>query len=226
MNSEKQYEARLLNLKDLKKIIYLQETVYEELIDKSKLKKLTEEEYNFILSDNGIMVGIYVEYKLIAARALLAPANDPDHLGLAIGLRESELHKVIYQEISLVHSEYQGNGLQSIMGEFIMNELDTREHSYSYVCATVAPDNIPSIKDKFKQNMEIRAYVTIYGGKKRYVFAKELIKDTSKRIITKKNYLELANVNEIKKHLDLNWIGINLLQKNESYYIELIQYKP
>src|SRR5690625_1272300 len=107
------------------------------------------------------MIVIYVDDVLIATRSILNPGNDSDHIGLAIGLEKSELDKVIYQEISFVHQDYQGNGLQKIMASLIMQELSKTSHSYKYICATVAPDNIPSLKDKFAQNMEIKALVTI-----------------------------------------------------------------
>lgn len=217
--------AKLLNLNNLKDIMKLQNTVYKQLIDKSRLERLTEEEYSFILSDNGLMIGIYVDNKLIAIRALLLPAEDPDHLGLAIGLGETELNKVIYQEISFVHPDYQGNGLQKLMAELIMKELHKKEYSYTYICATVASDNIPSLKDKFSQGMELRAFVTIYDEKQRYVFAKELTEHENKNGIIEEVNIEIANVNEIKRYLDLNWIGTELLQENDDYFIRFVQYK-
>src|SRR5699024_4151640 len=117
-----------------------------------------------------------------------------DHLGLAIGLEKSELDKVIYQEISFVHQDYQGNGLQKIMASLIMQELSKTSHSYKYICATVVPDNIPSLKDKFAQNMEIKALVTIYDEKKRYVFAKKII-----NVEIKHNIIYIRNKKTKKK---------------------------
>ena len=222
---KKPYEVRLLNIKDLNSILTLQNEVYENLINKSNLEKLTKEEYNFILSGNGLIIGIYVENKLIALRALLDPRNDPKHLGLIIGLSKQELDKVIYQEISFVHPGYQGNNLQKIMANLIMKELNKKSHSYNYVCATVAPDNIPSLKDKFSQGMEIRAFVTIYDEKQRYVFVKELIERESKTEIIKEVKIELANKSKVKRYLDLNWAGIKLLQENNQYFIKIVQYK-
>lgn len=73
--------------------------------------------------------------------------------------------------------------------------------------------------------MEIRACITIYGEKKRYVFAKELKKIQNKKEVTKEAYVELTHINEAKKYLDLNWIGIELRQENEGYLIKFIQYK-
>lgn len=199
--------------------------MYEDLIDKTRLEKLTKEEYSYILSGNGLVIGIYVESKLIALRALLDPGNDSEHLGLIIGLSKPELDKVIYQEISFVHPDYQGNNLQKTMANLIMKELNKKSHSYSYVCATVAPDNIPSLKDKFSQEMEIKALVTIYGKKQRYVFVKELIERESITEIINEVKIELANINKAKKYLDLGWVGIKLLQENNQYFIKFVQYK-
>lgn len=55
-----------------------------------------------------------------------------------------------------------------------MEELQKEDSQYDYVCCTVAPFNIPSLKDKFAQGMEIAALKEKYGGSLRYVFVKEL----------------------------------------------------
>ena len=51
------------------------------------------------------------------------------------------------------------------------------DSKYDYVCCTVAPFNIPSLKDKFAQGMEIAALKEKYGGSLRYVFVKKLRED-------------------------------------------------
>src|SRR5699024_12484516 len=112
---------------------------------------LSEEEFHHILSGHGLMIGVYVDDVLIATRALLDPGNDPDHLGLATGLEKSELDKVIYQEISFVHQDYQGNGLQKIMASLIMQELTNANHSYKYIFDSVVPVNFTSFNDNFIQ---------------------------------------------------------------------------
>ena len=201
----------------------LQTTVYEKLIDKSKLACLSKEEFHHILSGHGLMIGVYVDDILIAIRALLDPGNDPDYLGTAIGLDKNELDKVIYQEVSFVHQDYQGNGLQKIMASLIMQELSKTSHSYKYICATVAPDNIPSLKDKFAQNMKIKALVTIYDEKHRYVFAKKLIHTDNKQDVVQETHLLMTHFNEINNHLDLNWIGVDLIQKDDEYFIKFIK---
>ena len=47
--------------------------------------------------------------------------------------------------------------MQKILATVIMDELQKEDSQYNYVCCTVAPFNIPSLKDKFAQGMEIAA---------------------------------------------------------------------
>ncbi|PHD57953.1 N-acetyltransferase [Bacillus wiedmannii] len=168
------FHVTLLSLEHIEHILSLQNVVVEALEDKSRLQPLSLEEFQYILEGNGMMIGAFIENKLIAFRALLVPPIDEEHLGLDIGIPESELHRVIYQEISNVHPNCRGNGMQKILATVIMDELQKEDSKYDYVCCTVAPFNIPSLKDKFAQGMEIAALKKKYGGSMRYVFVKEL----------------------------------------------------
>jgi len=168
------FHVTLLTLENIEQILSLQNVVVEALEDKSRLQPLSLEEFQYILEGNGMMIGAFIENKLIAFRALLVPPIDEEHLGLDIGIPESELHRVIYQEISNVHPNCRGNGMQKILATVIMDELQKEDSKYDYVCCTVAPFNIPSLKDKFSQGMEIAALKEKYGGSMRYVFVKEL----------------------------------------------------
>lgn len=61
-----------------------------------------------------------------------------------------------------------------------MDELQKEDSKYDYVCCTVAPFNIPSLKDKFAQGMEIAVLKEKYGGSLRYVFVKKLRGDNER----------------------------------------------
>ncbi|MGF9767901.1 GNAT family N-acetyltransferase [Bacillus albus] len=182
------FHVTLLSLEHIEQILSLQNVVVEALEDKSRLQPLSLEEFQYILEGNGMMIGAFIENELIAFRALLVPPIDEEHLGLDIGLPESELHRVIYQEISNVHPNCRGNGMQKILATVIMNELQKEDSKYDYVCCTVAPFNIPSLKDKFAQGMEIAALKEKYGGSMRYVFVKEL------RGNIEKNWMDVRSV--------------------------------
>ena len=171
------FHVTLLSLEHIEQILSLQNIVVEALEDKSRLQPLSQEEFQYILEGNGMTIGAFIENELIAFRALLVPPIDDEHLGIDIGLSESELHRVIYQEISNVHPNCRGNGMQKILANVIMDELQKEDSKYDYVCCTVAPFNIPSLKDKFAQGMAIAALKEKYGGNLRYVFVKELRRD-------------------------------------------------
>ena len=178
--NNEQFHVTLLTLENIEQILSLQNVVVETLEDKSRLQPLSLEEFQYILEGNGMMIGAFIKNELIAFRALLVPPIDDEHLGLDIGLPESELHRVIYQEISNVHPNCRGNGMQKILATVIMDELQKENSKYDYVCCTVAPFNIPSLKDKFSQGMEIAALKEKYGGSMRYVFVKELRGDNER----------------------------------------------
>ena len=182
------FHVTLLSLEHIEQILLLQNVVVEALEDKSRLQPLSQEEFQYILEGNGMMIGAFIENELTAFRALLVPPIDDEHLGLDIGLPESELHRVIYQEISNVHPNYRGNGIQNILATVIMDELQKEDSKYDYVCCTVAPFNIPSLKDKFAQGMKIAALKEKYGGSMRYVFVKELREDNER------DWTEIENV--------------------------------
>lgn len=216
---KKKYSVKRLKRSHLKAILDLQTIVYNQLDDPSVLQQLTADEFQYILDGNGSMIGAYVDDQLIATRALLVPEIDSEHLGLAIGLKESELEKVIYQEISFVHPSYQGNRLQQKLAQLIMDELMETNSQYTYVCATVAPDNIPSLLDKFRQNMQVHNLIEIYDGKLRYVFAKKLSTDHEVKDWADKRTVQMKQLDTIKKLIDQDYIGVNMVQKDGEFHI-------
>ena len=70
------YEVYLLDETHIPELITLQQEVVDALPDKAILQPLDIEELSFILSGNGLMIGVFVEGKLIAFRALLKPMID------------------------------------------------------------------------------------------------------------------------------------------------------
>lgn len=174
LRKKQPFYMKRLYLEDLPAIEKVQDLVIKSLPEKAVLQPLTTEEFLFILNERGLLIGAYVDDQLIGFRALLIPEIDEEHLGLDIGLPEAELPYVIYQEISAVLPEYRGNRLQQKLAEVIMKELPNLKEQFRYVCCTVAPMNIPSLKDKFTQDMHIAALKEKYGGMRRYILVKDL----------------------------------------------------
>ncbi|MED0991682.1 GNAT family N-acetyltransferase [Bacillus nitratireducens] len=213
------FHVTLLSLEHMEQILSLQNVVVEALEDKGRLQPLSLEEFQYILEGNGMMIGAFIENELIAFRALLVPPIDDEHLGLDIGLSENELHRVIYQEISNVHPNCRGNGMQKILATVIMDELQKEDSKYDYVCCTVAPFNIPSLKDKFAQGMEIAALKEKYGGSMRYVFVKGLRKDKETDRKDVKN-VAMSDFSGQKKLLTDGYRGHKMEKHNETYSVQ------
>jgi hypothetical protein len=217
------YTVHKLSMSHIEEILLLQDIVVADLEDKARLQPLSQEEYEYILKGNGVMVGAFLEQELIAFRALLKPEIDDEHLGLDIGLNEDELTKVIYQEISIVHPFYRGNRLQQVLGTVIMEELNNLPGDFTYISCTVAPFNIPSLKDKFAQGMEIAALKNKYGDQIRYIFVKEVNKPSAqtdqKRLIT-----SMDNFHTQQSLLSKGWRGVGMKILQEKYHIEFVKH--
>src|SRR5690606_9485680 len=105
--------------------------------------------------------------------------NEEGHLGIDAGVPITELSTVIYSEISNVDPHFRGNNLQVLLGEILMQEVDRQR--FRYVCTTVAPFNIASLKDKFAHGMEIVALKVKYGDLLRYILMKDLTQNPQEK---------------------------------------------
>lgn len=197
----------------------LQHYVYDQLEHKEQLSTLSHDEIYNILAGNGMIVGVFTEERLIAARALLVPDVDEDeHLGKDAGLSRDQLKEVIYQEISLVEPNYRGQRLQQQMGEWLNLRLREADQPYQFICATVAPTNLPSMVDKLKQGMEIVAIKEKYGGKLRYIFIKN-IKNPSPSFYKTSNNVRLDDLEKQKNLIRLGYKGFSLKRENDTYFM-------
>lgn len=211
------FEVKVLNPNDLSKLLALQKVVYDSLPNKDILQPLSDDEFLYILEGQGLLIGAFVAEELIAFRAVLEPELDAEHLGYAIGLvNDSDLQRVLYQEISIVHPEFRGHGLQKTLAAIIMQQIDTA--NYDYIAATVMPYNIASLKDKFSQGFYIAGLKYAYGAKLRYVFAGDLHNDPmfSEEKIT----LSMGDAEAQQKLLKKGFVGVSMKPVGEDWVIE------
>ena len=222
---EKIYEGMLdktpffvikLTPQHLQQIEELQVEVYEALADQSILQPLSTEEFEYILNGNGMMIGAYVEDELIAFRALLNPPIDEEHLGYDCGITENEFQRVLYQEISNVSPKYRGYGLQKTLATVVMNAIDLEK--YDYVCSTVKPYNIPSLKDKFSQDLVIKGLKIKYVDKLRYIFYKDLQQELSP-VFTDKQVISMGDTAAQQQLLKQGFLGTRMFEENNDWFV-------
>ncbi|MBX8942374.1 MULTISPECIES: GNAT family N-acetyltransferase [Lysinibacillus] len=205
-----------LTLQHLQQIEELQVEVYEALADQSILQPLSTEEFEYILNGHGMMIGAYVGEELIAFRALLKPPIDEEHLGYDCGIAENEFQRVLYQEISNVSPKYRGYGLQKTLATVVMENIDLEK--YDYVCSTVKPYNIPSLKDKFSQDLVIKGLKIKYVDKLRYIFYKDLQQEKSSNF-TEKQVISMGDTTAQQQLLKQGFLGTSMFEENNDWFV-------
>lgn len=196
-------------------LLSLQESVRSGLREPASLQPLSEEEFDYILKGNGLILGVYVEGCLVAARAVLFPPVDNDHLGKDVGIPRSEWSNVVYQETSFVSEKVRGNGLQKLLGSLIMKELTRSRADIEYICCTVAPFNIPSLKDKFVQGLMIGGLKRKYGGSWRYIFVKDFKREFE--ILPPFKKVAMEEFQEQQDLLSAGWMGVSLTEDDRGW---------
>lgn len=222
MNTTKQLKngqeitVRTCTTADLSSILALQKEVIHTLTETSFLQPLTKEEFLHILSEHGMMLGAFHEGELIAFRALLIPNNDEaDHLGEDAGINREEWTKVIYSEISNVKPSFRGNGLQRILGELIIGEIDSKQ--FRYVCATVAPFNIASLLDKFAHGLKVVSLKEKYEGLLRYILVKDFAEIAVE--VTESIKVSMGDIAAQQEYLQAGWRGVAIEKHDEDWFV-------
>lgn len=214
---KQKFQVSKLNINFIDEILALQNIVCSNLENKEILEPLTKEEFEIILNGKGMLIGAFVEKRLIAIRALYIPDINENHLGLFLGLKkEKDLNRVIYQEISMVHPNFRGYALQKILGKVIMDGLD--KSAYDYVCATVMPYNIASLKDKFSQGFRIVNLTYLYEGKLRYVFALNLHEQP--RYEEREVCISMSDTCGQQKLIEEGYVGVAMEQEQNDWIIK------
>lgn len=209
------FQVRVLTLSDLPELLSIQEAVIQALAEPEHYQSLSIEEFTKLLADQ-TLIGATAEGRLIAFRAMLIPPIDDEHLGRDIGCPEDSLERVLYQEVTNVHPDFRGYGLQTHLGKLLMSQVES-DNRFDVVCATVAPFNIPSMKDKFTLGLRIGALKEKYGGKLRYIFYKELHRSwqpTSEVVDVPME--ERARQVEL---LQAGWFGTGLMKQGEQWVV-------
>ena len=209
------FTYRKLTESDLSIIQAVQADVCAALENPAILQPLSDEELLNILRGNGVMIGVFVSERLVAFRALLKPQIDEDeHLGADVGA--NDFSRVLYQEISNVHPEFRGHGLQKLMARWIMDEVDLAH--YDWICATVMPYNIASLKDKFAQGMYVYALKWKYGGKLRYVFGKNL--HDNREFTSASVHVSMGDTEKQQQLLADGFVGTLMQYVDENWLVE------
>lgn len=195
---------RLATLKDIESIVQLQQIVYEQT-NNNWLSTVSVEELEDAI---GLHLAVLKEHdgSIVAFRMLALPAND--YLGEHLNKNGNH----IYYDISFVHPNYRGQKLQTLMGQWLKENV-VIPGKYDAILSTVHPSNIPSQIDKFKLGMYVQSFGEFYGGKPRFVFVDPL---QSIEWQEKEVHAESNNINAIRGYINEGYVIKNRV---ENYFI-------
>lgn len=207
-------EVRKLKLDDLNDVMALQSLVYEDLQDKMILETIDRPEFIEMIEQEFI-IGVYIEQELKAIRAMyIPPLDDPEHL--AEDGEITDRTEVIYSEISFIHPDCRGQGLQTKLGRQLIERVRA-DGRFKQIMTTVLPTNIPSLKDKFRLGFKIVNTRIMYGGKYRHVLQLNLNEpleaNGDKKTVDYKNIEWMLD--DGKKHIGFDFDGENI-----DYYLK------
>lgn len=204
------YTIALLDDSYIDEALKLQEIVIGSLPSEEIYKSDTKEFIEECLEQEGVLLGVFENHRLIAYRFLNFPGNDERNFGRDLNLSNDELMKVAHFESVLVHPDYIGNGLQR--KTFEIAEDIVKKYGYYHIFSLISPKNYYSVKNVLGMDLNIKGlkkkYSSGYGGegKFRYILHKDLRGNEFKKF--KESILvNSMDIEEQKKLISSGYVG-------------------
>ena len=127
-----------------------------------------------ILSGHGFgVVACDMNGKIVGNLLVKYPGLSEENLGYDVSLPIEELPKVLHMDSSSVLPNHRGHHLEHRMISFAEMLVDTSKYHYSF--ATVAPENVASLKSLEKNGYQVLVVKEKYGGVIRCVMMKNML---------------------------------------------------
>lgn len=203
---------------DLQAIMSLQQHVLNHLENLDLCSFVAEDEFATYVQDEGFILGTFINNRLVGFYAWIFPLKE-ENLGIDIGLAEHELQKVVHMEIAHVHPHYQGNNLQKIMVDQLLNIFKSQyNNSFQYLLGTVSPENIASLRHFFYAGTVIKEIKNKYNDVLRYICYRNLKSELrlNHSSVTK---IDLTDIQKQKNLLKQGYVGFQHKRVGNENYI-------
>ncbi|MGE5417364.1 MAG: N-acetyltransferase family protein [Acidobacteriota bacterium] len=181
------------------KVVTLQRTVIEDLMDHSMFYPLMPGEIERLLDGQGMSVGM-VDSKgeLVGYSAAYFPGKTQHNLGLDLGIAEEQLDQVVHLEVSMVDPDHRSMGLQKMMYQYLLEQIKVLA-KYRYVSSTVSPWNLSSLAGTLSLSLLIACLKPKYYGYWRYIFYQDLLEP----VTIDPGQIEITGLNDIDRQQQL-----------------------
>lgn len=209
--------VRTLTVDDLDTMSQLQSKVIDHLPRSEFLEPTSKEQFIDIFQKEGIILGVFVQDRLVAFRIFSLPDSLEEKIALEVGILKEELPNTLFSVVTNVDPDYRGSGLQKLLGEKIMETID--RNRFRYVLSTVAPFNIPSLKDKFFLGFSIVDLKEQYNGKLRYTFFKDFQKESVEFELVDFS-VNMSDYGRQKELFQLGYFGTGIFYQNDEWMVQ------
>jgi ribosomal protein S18 acetylase RimI-like enzyme len=169
-NSE--YDIQVLNESHLAQILYLQEIIVKNLSDPTIYFAEPTQFFHKQIAIEKSVIGLFQKKQLVGFHIASFPDLNEENLGIDIGIIQEEYLQVAQVGPLAVHPDHRKRGLFS---KLLAKHLQMiKEMGYKHVCATVAPDNYPSIKGFIDNGFAIKQLKMKFNNLLRYVMYLDL----------------------------------------------------
>ena len=172
---EHAYRIQVLDQGCLAELSAFQQKTYDQMPDKRLYAPIGDAMFRAVLGEQGITLGLVLGEQLHGFVCFYFPGDDKENLGRDAGLCGQELKQVVHWERCLIAPEFRGNNMQFRMGELLVKATAAYNRTHRYMCATVAPNNYPSLHQLFEQQQMVAVNLKKkYGDLWRLVFFKDI----------------------------------------------------
>lgn len=167
------YKLRLATLDEAYVIWQIMDTCFQALEHKDYFFFDDLDYVKDILSGHGFgIVACDADNHIIGNLLVKYPRLTEENLGHDVLLPTEELNKVLHMDSATVLPEHRGHGLEAKMISYAETLVDTSKYCYSF--ATVAPENLASLKSLERNGYEVMVTKEKYGRFLRNVMMKKL----------------------------------------------------
>ena len=169
----KQYTLRSATAQDAKKIWQVMDTCKRQLEDQTYFICDNQYYVNDVISTSGFgVVACDTDGNIVGNLLVKYPGMEEENLGYDLAFDSHQLSRVAHMDSCSVLPSARGNHLEARMMQFAEKLIEPT--CYSILLATVAPENIPSMKTLTRLGYQVMVTKEKYQGVVRNIMMKQL----------------------------------------------------
>jgi hypothetical protein len=160
------------NTNDVIQLLKLKDIITNNLPNSELFESSSAQDFIKNMEGKNNIFACIVDNVIIAYAIIIFPDYDKENLGYDLGINLNELCLVAHLDTVVVHPKYRGNQLQKYLCNIIEREAYLK--GAKYLCATVSPQNVYSLKNFIDSNYDIVIEKIKYNNKSRFILMKKI----------------------------------------------------